>query len=226
MIYHDLSIIIEDGDFPLNIIKLRNDQKMLSFPLQNPSPQQECQIQAPRQLSWSSPHSARDATAFHHRFVEIHHEQCHAPYKKQPESTLKGFWYRTCSNIWVFRNRCEVYQKRQWSAKSWTWHSTGQNGILFGSSGSIWAPNAGASISTNNIHRIMRCDPDMICAGYGSFFRDPWARNRSKLILQGTSYWYGTRRTRLWGFMVLMFTSWIIGCEGTLPIDRVNMPSL
>ena len=68
-----------------------------------------------------------------------------------------------------FRNRCKVYQKRLWSAKSWTWHSTGQNGILFGSSGSIWAPNAGASISTNNIHRIMRCDPDMICAGYGSF---------------------------------------------------------
>ena len=107
----DLSIIIEDGDFRLNIIKLRNDQKMPSFPLQNPSPQQECQIQAPRQLSWSSPHSARDATAFHHRFVEIHHEQCHAPYKKQPESALKGFWYRTCSNIWVFRNRCEVYQR-------------------------------------------------------------------------------------------------------------------
>ena len=156
-------------------------------------------------------------SAMHHIYIY---------FKKITESALKGFWYRTCSNIWVFRNRCEVYQKRLWSAKSWTWHSTGQNGILFGSSGSIWAPNAGASISTNNIHRIMRCDPDMICAGYGSFFRDPWARNRSKLILQGTSYWYGTRRTRLWGFMVLMFTSWIIGCEGTLPIDRVNMLSL
>ena len=85
----DLSIIIEDGDFPLNIIKLRNDQKMPSFPLQNPSPQQECQIQAPRQLNWSSPHSARDATAFHHRFVEIHHEQCHAPYKKTTRISIE-----------------------------------------------------------------------------------------------------------------------------------------